>query len=85
MPHLSMHSPIGDLTIFEDEGEIVAIDWGWVPDQKATPLLKDAKRQLDDYFDGALETFDLPLRKLRHSVRRFAFTARAATIFMASL
>ncbi len=62
MPHLSMHSPIGDLTIFEDEGEIVAIDWGWVPDQKATPLLKDAKRQLDEYFDGTLENFDLPLR-----------------------
>ncbi|MGE3475443.1 MAG: methylated-DNA--[protein]-cysteine S-methyltransferase [Rhodospirillaceae bacterium] len=62
MPQLSMHSPIGDLTISEDEGEIVSIDWGWARDQKATPLLKNAKRQLEDYFDGALETFDLPLR-----------------------
>lgn len=57
-----MHSPIGDLTISEDEGEIVSIDWGWARDQKVTPLLKNAKRQLEDYFDGALETFDLPLR-----------------------
>jgi methylated-DNA-[protein]-cysteine S-methyltransferase len=57
-----MHSPIGDLTISEDEGEIVSIDWGWARDQKATPLLKNAKRQLDAYFDGTLEKFDLPLR-----------------------
>jgi methylated-DNA-[protein]-cysteine S-methyltransferase len=57
-----MHSPIGDITISEEDGEIVSIDWGWARDQKATPLLKSAKRQLDEYFDGTLEKFDLPLR-----------------------
>lgn len=62
MPQLSMHSPIGDITISEEDGEIVSIDWGWARDQKLTPLLKKAKRQLDNYFDGALEKFDLPLR-----------------------
>ena len=62
MPQLSMHTPIGDITISEDEGKIVSIDWGWARDQKATPLLKEAKRQMDAYFDGTLEEFDLPLK-----------------------
>lgn len=62
MPQLSMHSPIGDITISEEAGEIVSIDWGWARDQTPTALLKRAKRQLDEYFDGALEKFDLPLR-----------------------
>src|SRR5690606_39172171 len=62
MSQLSMHTPIGDITISEDEGKIVSIDWGWARDQKATPLLKEAKRQMDAYFDGALEKFDLPLK-----------------------
>ncbi|MGE4063914.1 MAG: methylated-DNA--[protein]-cysteine S-methyltransferase [Rhodospirillaceae bacterium] len=62
MPQLSMHSPVGDITVSEEDGEIVSIDWGWARDQTPTPLLKKAKRQLDDYFDGVLEKFDLPLR-----------------------
>lgn len=61
MPQLSLHSPVGDLTISEDGGAIVAIDWGWVDDQTETPLLREARRQLDAYFDGALAAFDLPL------------------------
>lgn len=56
-----MHSPIGDLTLFEESGTIVALDWGWVPDQSATPLLRRAGEQLDAYFDGRLRQFDLPL------------------------
>ncbi len=52
MPQLSLHSPIGDLTIFEDLGEIVALEWGWGSGQSATPLLTRAKAALFDYFDG---------------------------------
>lgn len=61
MPHLSMHSPVGDLTIFEDDGAIVALDWGWTEEQTETPLLQRARAQLEAYFDGALRRFDLPL------------------------
>ncbi len=61
MPQLSLHSPIGDLTVSEESGEIVALDWGWGRDQTETPILLRAKSALQDYFDGApLE--DLPLR-----------------------
>jgi methylated-DNA-[protein]-cysteine S-methyltransferase len=62
VPTLSLHSPVGDLTVFEDDGAIVAIDWGWVPDQDDTPLLRRARRWLDDYFDGETNLPDLPLR-----------------------
>jgi methylated-DNA-[protein]-cysteine S-methyltransferase len=61
MPQLSLHSPVGDLTFSEDDGKLVAVDWGWGRDQEPTPLLREAKKQLDAYFDGRLTKFDLPL------------------------
>lgn len=61
MSQLSLHSPVGDLTISEDGGAIVAIDWGWVDEQAETPLLVEARHQLHAYFDGAAAGFDLPL------------------------
>jgi len=62
MPQLSLHSPIGELTLSEDDGAIVALDWGWGRDQEETPLLLEAKAQLNAYFDGSGENFSLPLR-----------------------
>ncbi len=61
MPQLSLHSPIGDLTLSEEDGKLVAVDWGWGRDQAPTPLLREAKKQLEAYFDGHLKKFDLPL------------------------
>ena len=62
MPQLSLHSPIGDLTVSTDDEYIVALDWGWGRDQEPTPVLARAIAQLEDYFDGKLKAFDLPLR-----------------------
>ena len=63
MAQLSMHSPVGDLTITDEEGAIISLDWGWVPAewQEETPLLLEAVDQLNDYFDGKRLDFDLPL------------------------
>lgn len=61
MPQLSLHSPIGDLTISEEDGAIVSIDWGWGRDQEQTPILIKAKHQLMEYFDGERQQFDVPL------------------------
>ena len=61
MPQLSMHSPVGDLTLTEEGDALVAIDWGWSPIQAETPLLHRAKAQLEEYFDGTRRSFDLPL------------------------
>jgi len=62
MPQLSMQSPVGALTLSEEDGAIVAVDWGWGRDQQATPLLERARAQLEAYFDGAARAFDLPFR-----------------------
>lgn len=61
LPQLSMHSPVGPLTVSEEEGNIVALDWGWGRDQTGTPVLREARRQLDAFFDGDLCEFNLPL------------------------
>ncbi|WP_025897360.1 methylated-DNA--[protein]-cysteine S-methyltransferase [Sneathiella glossodoripedis] len=63
MPQLSMHSPVGDLTVTEEDGQIISLDWGWVPSewQEETPLLLTAIEQLNDYFDAKRLEFDLPL------------------------
>ena len=62
MAQLSMHTPHGDLTIFDDDkGSLVALDWGWAHAQEKTDVLLEAKRQLDLYFDGELTEFNLPL------------------------
>lgn len=75
MPQLSFHSPIGDLTVSEEDGAIVAVDWGWGRDQHDTALLRRALDQLDAYFDGALDTFDLPLTPSGTAYRRRVWQA----------
>lgn len=62
MLQLSLHSPLGDISVSEADEAIVALDWGWGRDQHATPLLVRAREQLYAYFDRELTSFDLPLR-----------------------
>ena len=61
MPQLSFHTPVGALTLSEEDGAIVALDWGFGRDQMETPLLLRGRAQMQAYFDGARTTFDLPL------------------------
>lgn len=61
MPRISLHTPVGDITVFEEDGAIVSLDWGWVPQQVRSRVLDDARDQLHAYFDGNLAVFELPL------------------------
>ena len=61
MPHLSLQSPIGALTVFEDDGAIVSLDWGRASGGDETGLLRAARDQLMAYFRRDLRIFDLPL------------------------
>lgn len=61
MPQISLHTPLGEITVSEEVGVIVALDWGRGRDQTPTPLLRRACDQLQDYFDGRRAGFDLPL------------------------
>ncbi|MGK2285399.1 methylated-DNA--[protein]-cysteine S-methyltransferase [Pedomonas sp. V897] len=78
MPTLSLHTPIGDITLCEDEGQIVAVEWGWGSAQEETPLLRTAREQLDAYFDGKLRQFTLPLAPWGTPRRQQIWQAMAA-------
>jgi methylated-DNA-[protein]-cysteine S-methyltransferase len=75
MPQLSLHSPLGELTVSEEDGAIVALDWGRGRDQAPTPLLLRAREQLQDYFDGRRPGFDLPLAPAGTEFRRRVWQA----------
>lgn len=75
MPQLSLHTPIGDITLSEEDGWIVALDWGWGRDQTETGLLRRAADQLHGYFDGRWLGFDLPLAPQGSPYRRRVWDA----------
>ncbi len=80
MPQLTLHSPVGELTISEEAGAIVALDWGRGPPdyQRATPLLVRAKALLELYFDGVFEPVDLPLAPAGSTFRQRVWRAMRA-------
>ncbi|CAN5484460.1 methylated-DNA--[protein]-cysteine S-methyltransferase [soil metagenome] len=64
----SYDSPLGPLRLVAEDSHLVGI---YLPDHRRapapvdagdSPVLAEAKRQLDAYFAGETETFDLPLR-----------------------
>jgi methylated-DNA-[protein]-cysteine S-methyltransferase len=61
MRRLSFETQFGRLTISEEDDRIVSLDWGGRAMGKPTPLLLEAKRQLQQYLAGRRKTFDLPL------------------------
>lgn len=61
MFYQSIKSPLGPLTLFADEDAICVLEFGQGPEGETSPLLKEAAKQLDAYFKGALKVFDLPL------------------------
>lgn len=75
MPQLSLHTQVGDLAVSEEDGAIVALDWGWGRDQDETALLVRAREQLHAYFDGDLTSFDLPLAPAGTAYRRRVWQA----------
>ena len=75
MPQLSLHTAIGDLSIAEEDGAIVSVDWGFGRDQTVTPLLSRARDQLFAYLDGHLTRFDLPLNPAGTPYRRRVWAA----------
>ena len=75
MPQLSFHTPLGALTLSEEDGFIVSLDWGYGRDQTPTPLLLSGRDQLQAYFDGERRSFDLPLAPAGSDYRRRVWQA----------
>ncbi len=77
MPQLSLHTPVGPVTISAEDEVIVSLDWGWGRDQQPTPLLARAKAWLEAYFDGRMQPMDLPLDPYGTAYRRRVWSAIA--------
>ncbi len=60
MPQLTCLTPLGEVTVSEEDGAIVALDWGRGRDQTRSALLLRAVAQIQDYFDDPRAGFDLP-------------------------
>ena len=58
---LTVDTPTGPVTVSADDDRIVAVTWRGTGGSDDTPLLRDAARQLREYFAGERRTFDLPL------------------------
>ncbi|MGP6146358.1 methylated-DNA--[protein]-cysteine S-methyltransferase [Jeotgalibaca sp. A122] len=65
MNHILFKSPIGLYVISASEKGITRLDRlaadEPIPKTKETPLLLEAKKQLEEYFNGVRKDFDLPL------------------------
>ena len=75
MPALSLHAPVGDLTLFAEDEEIVAVEWGWGSIQDPSPVLLRAKAALEAYFDGVPLPDDLPLNPAGSAYRQKVWAA----------
>ena len=57
-----LETPLGRLGVHEVDGAITQLTWDAVATGDETPVLIEALRQLQAYFDGDLHDFDLPMR-----------------------
>lgn len=61
---LIVPSPVGPLTLTQEDQALTGLHFGEHPQQGAegpTPLLEEAARQLEEYFAGQRKEFSLPL------------------------
>lgn len=57
----TLATPVGPLTITSNGKSITRVSWDGVEGHDARPELTEAVSQLDAYFAGRLEVFDLPI------------------------
>ena len=71
----------GTLTLTEEDGALVRLDWGVSGRADTSKVLDHAVAQLRAYDEGALTTFDLPLRVKGSQVQRNVCSAMSAIPF----
>jgi methylated-DNA-[protein]-cysteine S-methyltransferase len=79
MPSTVVDSPIGSLGLIASEAGLksVLFDGRRIRPDGSSPVLVEAVRQLDAYFDGDLVTFDLPLELIGTEFNRRCWLALA--------
>lgn len=61
MEQAVIYSPVGPLTLFAEHDFLTALVYGDYGGYDDIPLFREARRQLDEYFEGQRRTFHLPL------------------------
>ncbi len=61
MPECTVNSPLGPLTLIEQDSAIIELDWRRARQEESSSLLSSARDELENYFAGALKTFSIPL------------------------
>ena len=78
---LTVASPVGALTLFEQSGAITALLWAAserLRNARPTPLLAAARRELESYFAGTLDRFHIPLAPRGSDFQRRVWDALSA-------
>ena len=80
MPSTVVDSPIGPLGLIASEAGLrsVVFDGRTIEPEGSSPVLDEAVRQLEAYFDGELVTFDLPLELQGSDFNRSCWLALAS-------
>ena len=80
MPRSVVDSPIGPLGLIASDSGLRAVlfDGGRIRAEGSSPVLDEADRQLEAYFEGELVTFDLPLELHGTEFQRRCWLALAA-------
>ena len=81
MLHRDIDTQFGTLTLTEEDGALVRLDWGVSGRADTSKVLDHAVAQLRAYDEWALTTFDLPLRVKGSQVQRNVCTAMSAIPF----
>lgn len=81
--HIIIPSPLGKLLITEENGNIIGLEYFCTEVHKdlqiqENRLLKEATKQVDEYFQGTRKTFDLPLSVQGTDFQNKAWTALQA-------
>lgn len=61
MKRAGILGPFGPVSLVEEDGRLVALEWRMPEDPDDSPLLAEGLAQMQAYFAGRLTRFDLPL------------------------
>lgn len=61
MEQTVIQTPMGPVTLFAEENYLTALVFGDFGGYDHRPLFEEARRQLEEYFAGCRQNFDLPL------------------------
>lgn len=78
MARLSIDSPLGPLMLSGDGSALTAVGWGRFDQDEPDAVLSETARQLEAYFTGRLQRFDLPLKPAGTAFRQSVWEAMLA-------